>query len=177
MATVLESDFGNLREQRRHLLRRTQVIGRVLIAHAVGVAEQRTGLYGEQHVLVFRIRLLDVVHVVGGNEFRRVARAKFHQPFVEVHQFTDVVLLQFDVKAVRPKDIVIPIHAADGFLRILVNKQAGDLGRHAARGADKAFGVRRQKIMVDAWVVVEPIQLCRRGDLQQVVVAGLVLGK
>ncbi len=124
-----------------------------------------------------RIRLLDVMHVVGGDELRRVARAELHQPLVQVHQFADVVLLQFHVESVGTEDIVVPVHAADGFLRILINQQAGNLSRHAARGADQAFGVRRQELVVDAGIIIEAFQLRGGGDLQQVVVTRLVLGQ
>ncbi len=87
------------------------------------------------------------------------------------------MLLQFHEEAVRAEDVVIPVHAAHGFFGRVVQQGPRDLGRHAARGADQPFGVRRQKVVVDAGIIVEALQLRRGGDLEQVLVAGLVLGQ
>ena len=41
----------------------------------------------------------------------------------------------------------------------------------------KPFGVSRQKVLVDARIIVEAVQLRGRGDLEQVLVAGLIFSQ
>ena len=44
-----------------------------------GSVKKRVGLDGEQNILQARIILIDVMHIVGGDVFRRIARAHLQQ--------------------------------------------------------------------------------------------------
>ena len=105
------------------------------------------------------------------------SRAQLEQRLVDVLQLGDVVLLQLDEEVVAPEDVVIPGQLAPGGIDIVLLDQARDLGRHAAGGGDQPLGMPGQEGMVDAGIIVEALQLGGAGDLQQVVVAGLVLGQ
>ena len=102
---------------------------------------------------------------------------QLEQRLVDVLQLGDVVLLQLDEEVVSPEDVVIPPQLTPGGVDIVLLDQARDLGRHAAGGGDQPLGMPGQESMVDAGIIVEALQLGSAGDLQQVVVAGLVLGQ
>ncbi len=169
--------LGHLGEQAIHLLRRAQVIGPVGHAHPVGVGKQRPGLDGEQDILVFGVFGIDVMGVVGGDEAGVVMRSQVEQGAVDLLQLRDVVLLEFEEEIVLAEDLVVPVDAAAGGVKLVLLDQARHLGRQAAGGADQALRVLGKEFLVDAGVVVKAFQLGSRGDLEQVLVAGLVLGQ
>jgi len=134
-------------------------------------------LDGEQNILQLGIGLVDIVHVIGGHIFGFVARAECQQVFVQFGNLFDVVMLEFYKETICPKNIVVPIHAPHSFFGIFFDQGTWDLSGHASTGADQSLGVGGQEVMVDARVVVEAFQLGRRGDLEQVLVPGHVLGQ
>ena len=104
-------------------------------------------------------------------------RTQFHQGAVDRLQVGHVVLLELEEEIVLAEHVVIPVQAAAGGLHLALADQARHFGRHAAGGADQAFGVFGQEFLVDAGVIIEAFQLGRRSDLEQVLVTGLVLGQ
>ncbi len=64
-----------------------------------------------------------------------------------------------------------------GLLHVPGTNGAGDVGGHTARGADEAFAMGGEEVEVDARPVVVAVELSAAGQLQQIEVAGLVLGQ
>ena len=64
-----------------------------------------------------------------------------------------------------------------GLVHVAGADGAGDVGGHAAGGADEAVAVGGQEVEVDARLVVVAVELGGGGDLEQVEVAGPVLGQ
>ncbi len=115
--------------------------------------------------------------VVGGDVAGLVMRPQLHQGAVDRLQVGHVVLLELEEEVVLAEQVVIPVQAPAGGLDLALADQARHFGRHAAGGADQPFGVFGQEILVDARIIIEAFQLGRRGDLEQVLVTGLVLGQ
>ena len=63
-------------EEFAHLKRRAQEVRVIGHAHAVWVCQRGVGLDRQQYILQFRIRLIDVMHIVGGDKACRVPRAE-----------------------------------------------------------------------------------------------------
>ncbi len=74
-------------------------------------------------------------------------------------QLGDVVVLQLEEIAVGAEHLVIPVQFAPCPLRAFVADGAGDLGSHAAGGADQAFRMGSEKILIDARVIIKTFQL------------------
>ncbi len=87
------------------------------------------------------------------------------------------MLLQLDEEALRAEDVEVAAHEGVGFGHVAGPNGAGDVGGHAAGGADEAIAVGGQGVEVDARPVVEAVELGGAGELEQVEVAGLVLGQ
>ncbi len=166
--------LGDLGEQRSHLVRGSQVVGRIGHAHAVGVGAQRPGLDAQQDVLQLGVLGVDVVHVVGGDEARRVALGQIHQAAVDRRQLADLMRLQLKEEALRAEDLEVPVHQPLGVFRAPIRQGARDFAGQAAGGDDQAVAVSRQEIMIDARAIVETFQLGGAGKLQEISVAGVV---
>ena len=136
--------LGHFGKQLTHLLGGAQVVRVVRHSHAVGIAQERVGLDGEQNILQLRVGLVDVVHIIGGYIVSFVACTKVEQVLVEFGDFFDVVMLKFDEEAVFPKDIVVPVHAPYSFFWIFLQQSARNLSGHTATGADQPIGVGSQ---------------------------------
>ena len=169
--------FRHLGEESLHLGGGTQIIGIIRHAHAVGIVERGVGLDGEQDILQARVVLLHVMHVVGGDIVRRIARAQLEQFFIQVGDLFDVVLLQFHKETVAAEHVIIPVQAAHCFLGLGFEQGARDLCRHAAGGADQSLGMRGQEIVIDAREIIEAFQLGSRGDLEQVAIPRLIFSQ
>jgi hypothetical protein len=112
------------------------------------------------------------VDVVGGDEFH----AKFFRQ--ARHAFAD------DGFALEPMVLYFQIHVvAEDFLELQGDIRRvvipdGEVGRHHASGAgregDQSFRMPAQQFPVDARLVVEAFGMSERGQLEQVVIAGLV---
>ena len=116
--------------------------------------------------------------VVRGQETQLVARLHFlHEDLVDGRQLGDAVLLQLDEEAFRPEDVQVFAHKPVGLVHIAGRDRSRDVGRHAAGGADEALAVGSQEVEIDARPVVIAVKLRAASDLQQVQIAGLVLGQ
>ena len=87
------------------------------------------------------------------------------------------MFLQLKVEIVRPKDLVIPVQLAPGGIQAFVDDGSRDLGCHAARGGDQPGRMALEEIVIDPWKIIKPLKLGRAGDLQQVMVTGLIFGQ
>ena len=97
----------------------------------------------QENILQTRIIGIDVMHIVGGDELCRILCAHLNQSAIEIGDFFDIVLLEFDEESVRAEDIVIPVHAPDGFFGFVVQQRARNFRGHTAGGADQPFGMSR----------------------------------
>ncbi len=135
----------------------------------------------KQHVVVAGILRFDVMHVVGNHQSHFVPAGPVQQRLVDLAQGRDVVLLKLDEEAILAEDVYIPLQTFQSQLGLLFGtlgaEQGGHLGSQTAGGADQALAVRGEVIGVDARAVVIAAHLRRGADLQQVLVAGLVLSQ
>ncbi len=114
------------------------------------------------------------MNVVGGQVTGLVVRPQVHQRAVDEFQVFHVVLLEFEEEVVLAEQVVVPVQAAAGGLDLTLADEPRHFGRHAAGGADQPLGVAGQEILVDARIIIEPLQLSRRSDLEQVLITGLI---
>src|SRR5271157_6077648 len=124
-------------------------------AHAVGVAQQRSGLSAQQNILEAPILRLDVVDVIGSHVAGVIMLADIEQSVIDAIQLGNVVFLELNKEAIRPEDLVIPVQLAVGVFHILVENSARHFGGHAAGGTNETFGLTGQKIVIDAGIVVK----------------------
>ena len=161
---------GDIAKEGSHLFRRPHVVTCVTHAHAVGLPDQGACLHTEQHVVVLGVLCADIVHIAGGDQPQVKLFGQLDQLAVRLRQPLYGVILQFQEVAFGAKDITIPGDPFPGQPYLAIAQETGNLGGATTRATDEPFGMRSKEITVNAGLVVEALQLCRRGDLHQVLI-------
>ena len=158
-------------EDRRHFLRRLQIELIAVVPEAVGVVHELAGADAEQNVVRLEVGLLQVVHVVGGDEVQPEILRDRLQPDVDDLLLLDALELHLQEKMVRAKDVAIRRGGVNGPVLLLRPDAGGDLALQTTAEADESFGVLREQVLVDARLVVEAFRVAGRHQLDQVVIA------
>ena len=164
----------HLSEQVAHLLGGLQVVVGPVEPETLLVGDQRAGLHAQQGV---GVGAGDVVAVVGGQQ-------RGPQPFGDLDQlgvgavlFGDAVILDLDEQVVASEDVLEPPSLFEGRVEALVHQRLEDVAAKAAGGGDDALGVLRQQLPIEAGLVVVALEKRLRAQLDEVFVAGVVLGQ
>src|SRR5438477_344557 len=79
--------------------------------------------------------------------------------------------LDLEVEVSRTEDLPVLTGSLLGRGQIAAQDALGDLALQAARQGDEPAAVARQRVLVDARLVVEPLQVREGGELDEVAVA------
>ncbi len=120
---------------------------------------------------------LEVVHVVGGNQFQAKLLRPGNQMPVDLGLFGQAVVLQFEVEVIRPESLLEPINRLARLGQLVLLNQLRDFARQAARERDEPVLVRGQQFFVNAGLVVIALQMGGGRELDEILVAGLILGQ
>ena len=145
-------------------------------AHALGVVHGGLRLDAEQHLVGVRIPGLKVVAVIGRHKRQARAFGQFQQPGVDALLFGESIGLKLQIKA-PGVDARVLVGQGAGLVHVAGEDGAGDLARNAGRKADKAVGIAAQLLLVHAGLVVKPVKKAVADELDEIVIAGIVLGK
>ena len=118
-----------------------------------------------------------VVHVVGADEGQiQVAR---HRQEAGVHHplLVDALVLHLEEEVAGAQDVPVGGGRVAGALRLLGAEARRHLPLQATAEADEPLRVPGQQVLVDPGLVVEPLGVPGRDELDEVVVAGEVLGQ
>ena len=174
--------FGDFRRRRerarqflkrlRHLLCRFEIELRRL-AHAgfVSGVEVHVHLDAHQGVLRVGVTTLHIVHVVGGDHGQVQTARQFGHARDVLLLFGQPVRLDLEVEVSRTEDLPVLTGSLLGRGQIAAQDALGDLALQAARQGDEPAAVARQRVLVDARLVVEPVQVREGGELDEVAVA------
>lgn len=168
---------GDVAKEGGHFGVRFEIIFLVGEAEAFGVVDRGAGLDAEQDIVGSGIIGTGIVDIIGGEEAEVIAGGHVDERFVDFGEFRDAMFLEFDEEAVWAEDVEIFAHEGVGGVHIAVHDGLGDFGGETAGGGDYSFAVAIEEVVVDAGFVVVAIELGRGGDLEEVEVAGLVLGE
>ena len=153
------------REQRRHLRRRLDIVGRILHPQPLLILHIRPRLDANVHILVLVIRLPHIVGVIGQQQGNPRVPVQLQQPFVDARQLGYMlVMLQFQ-EVVFAKNLPIPAHLLPRRAVVPVRQQLGHLRRGAPRQADQPLPVLLQQFLVNARLVVKALQIRPRHQL------------
>ncbi len=167
----------DLPEEVAHLGGRLQVVLGPLELEALGVRQQRTRLHAQQRVVRLVVVLVGVVAVVGGEQRRADLLGDLDQLRVRVALGRQAVVLQFDEQVVPPEDVLQPRRLGQRALLVAVQQRLQHVPTEAPGGGDQAFGVLLQQLPVHPRLVVVALHEGEAGQLDEVLVAGLVLGQ
>ena len=164
-----------VRKQRRHLLRRLQVVVVAREAHAVGIVERLVHLDAEQDVVELAVLAVHIVQVVRRDESDIVLLGELDEAGVGLALLRQAVVLDLEEEVLTAEDLEVFAHERVSALHIVLQDGARDLAGNAGREADDALVVLAQEVLVDARLVVHALDVGQRDELDEVAVARLVL--
>ena len=167
----------DLAEEVPHLGGRLQVVLGALELEALRIGQQRTGLHAQQRVVRLVVVLVGVVAVVGGEQRRTDLLGDLDQLRVRLALGRQAVVLQFDEQVVAPEDVLQPAALASAPLSSPLSSDLQHVPTEAPGGGDQALGVLLEQLPVDAGLVVVALHEGEARQLDEVLVAGLVLGQ
>ncbi len=169
--------LGRVGEARLHFLRRPQIKLLRLVAHPFRLGQLRLRADANQAVVRVRMAFLDVMNVIRRDELEAEFLRPQDQVLVDLRLFGNAVVLQFEEKIVRAERLLEPVHRVARLVQLVFEDPIRDFAREAAGHRDQAFLVRGQDFLVNARLVIIALQMRGGGKLDEVFVAGLVLGQ
>ncbi|CAB4835646.1 unannotated protein [freshwater metagenome] len=169
--------LGNLGEHVAHLRGGLEV---VLVAgelEAIGVAHERTRLHAQQRVVGDRVVTMHVMAVVGGEQRRFDAAREVEQHGIGAVLFGDALVLDLDEEVVATKDVLEPGCLGDRSFHVAPHERLKHVSAEAPCGGDEPLAVVGQRLPVDAGLVVVALHVGARRQLDEVLVADVVLGQ
>ena len=161
-----------VRESFRDLGRGLEVEAPV-VAHAVGVLAVLAQPDAQKHVVRVVVGGPQEMRVVGGDDGKTEFAGQPEDPLV--HRVLAFRVVGLDLEVVTAGERVrVPARGFPGRLPAIGDEMAGDLAGHARGTHDQALGVPGQDLAVDAWTVVEALQIADRAEPDQVAVPDLI---
>ena len=164
-------------EEVPHLGRGFEIVLSAVELEAFLVGQEGSRLHAQQGVMGLGVAAVGVVAVVGGQEWRADGVCDLDELRVGLDLLRQTVILQFDEEVPLAEDLLEAGGPGQGLL--LVTGQEG-LEHHASEttgGGDQAFGVLSQQLPVNPRLVVVALEIRRRGELEEVLVALRGLGQ
>ena len=164
-------------EVERHLLGRLEVEVVGVELPALRVLERVAGLDAEQRLVRARVLVAEVVDVAGRDEPEPGALGHLRKERVNSLLRLEVRVLHLDVGGVLAEDLDEPVHLRRSVGGPGLLERLADPSGEAAGERDQPLGVGLEQLPVDARLVVVTLEVAGRGELDQVGVAGVVLGE
>jgi len=166
-----------VREQRAHLGLGLEVeLGRLEL-HPVHVAQHRLGLEAQEAVVHERVVARGEVDVVGDDGAEPDLLGEPGEHGHRARLVVDAVVLELDEHVLVAEQLLEELEHGLGLVVAFGEHERGDLALEARREADEAVVVLGQALLVDPRPVVKALEVADRGELEQVAVAGVVLGE
>ena len=150
-----------------HLLRRLEVkLRQVTQPPLVGHVGPRAD--ADHHVMRFVVGALEEMDVVGRDQAETEVAGPAHQMGVDLALRVHPVIMNLDEEIPLPEDVAVLGGQPESALRIAVEDGAAHLAFQASAQPDEPLGVPGQKLLVDARLVVEPLEVRGADQLDQV---------
>ncbi|OQC05535.1 MAG: hypothetical protein BWX80_02008 [Candidatus Hydrogenedentes bacterium ADurb.Bin101] len=145
--------------------------------HPVRILQGLLGLQTEQNIVGFRIRPVEVVAVIGGDDgyftfLRQVIQQRVHLVF-----FRHAVIHHLYTYVIRPENADVLVQRLFRFFRLSRQQHAGNASVKTGRRRDQSLMVFFQQRDIDARFIVPAFQVGLRTQLAQIVVALFVLAQ
>ena len=126
--------FRRLGEPLFHLFSRTKIkllLG-VAGAHPFRIAQHRLGANADQAIVCVRVAFLDVMHVICRHQFQPEFLCPRNQMPIDLRLLGNAVVLQFEIKVLRPQRLFKPINGRARFGQLILLNPFRNFARQAA---------------------------------------------
>ncbi|CAB4582032.1 unannotated protein [freshwater metagenome] len=169
--------LGHLTEDVAHLLRRLQVVLGAVESETFRVVLEGVGLHAQQRVMAVGVVTVRVVRIVGGQQRRPEILGDAHQKGIRALLRRNAVVLQFDEQVVLAEDLLKTSRLGEGVVVVVAQEGLQNVTTETTGGGDEALVMTFEKLPVHAGLVVVPLEERQAGQLDEVLVAGVVLGE
>ena len=166
-----------LREEGAHLLFAFQIQLPGLKAHTVGVVHGLAHLDAHQHILIIGVLFFNIVGVVGQNQRDARLLMEPDQPLGGLFLFREAVVLNLQIKILRPEQRPKLQSLGFGPLVVVLYKHLGDGPGQTAGEADQPLRVLVQQRPVDAGLDVKAVGKGSADQIAEILIARLVLAQ
>ncbi len=164
-------------EEMAHLRGGLEVVLLSVEPESLLVVEERPGLHAQQRVMRRRVVASRVVAVVGREQRRAELARDLDQLWVRPALLVEAVVLQLDEERVPAEDLLESRRALEPTFVVACEQRLEHDATEAAARRDEPLVVARQQLPVHPRLVVVALEERRRGELEQVGVAEVVLGE
>ena len=130
-----------------------------------------------QHVLNARIRLGQIMRVIGRHQTDVQLSGKLVQTFIDFLLQRNAVVLNFKVEMLPVKNIEELLAEVIRAVHITVRQRTRNRARQTGRQTNQTFAVRAQQLHVDTRLHIEALRETARHHVDEVAVAGHVLAQ
>ena len=166
-----------LPEQGLHLrlIPEIKVLG--FIAHPVLIVQGLAGLNAQQHVMGLSVLLAEVVRVVGADQGQPGLLVNPQQASVHHSLIPNAVILELQVKTVRPKDFTELQGVVLRIFILAVPQTPGNFPRQTGGEGDQSAAVTPQQLLIHPGTVVEALCPSHRDHVREIPVPLCVLAQ
>ena len=164
-------------EDPRHLVAGLEVELGVRELHPRAFGDLLAGSDADEDVLRAGVLLVGVMDVVGGGNGDARLAGDLHDLSVDDGLLGDPVVLHLQVEAVRAEQLPVVQRPRPRLGVLPVEDCRGDVPGEAGAQGDQPVVVARQRLVVDAGLVVEALGVPQGAEGDEVLVAGEVAGK
>ncbi len=165
------------REVESHLLGRLEEELVRVESPVVRVLERVPRLDAEERFVRVRVLCVQVVDVARGDERKARLLRESDQVGIDAQLVVDSAVLDLDVRGVAPVDLRESVEVLPGVLAPALGERFRDATGKASRECDEAPPVAFEELPVDPWLVVVPLEVAERAELDQVGVPLVRLGE
>jgi len=123
------------------------------------------------------VGLAEIVHVIRADERQPEVARERDEPDIHDALFFDPLVLHFEEEVALPENVAIGGRRVERFASLFGAQPGGDLPFQAAAQPDQAAGVLGEHRLVDARLVIEPVGVAGRDELDEVVKAFVAFGE
>ena len=129
-----------------------------LKSETILVAHQCTGLHAQQRVVCHVVTLVDVMRIIGGNNWRTNCSCNLNQFRIRGSLIRNAVVLQFNKQVFFAENILQSRRLSDCSLFVAVQQRLQYVASEAPSSCHKSGGVFLKQFPVDAGFVVIPLE-------------------
>ena len=167
--------LGQLAPDIAHLRGRLEVEVARIEAEALGVVHRRTRADAQQHIVGVGVTRLDVVQVIGGDEWEVERSRDLEKVLAEAPLDSQAVIHDLDEVVVFAQDVSGVGCRGKGLVVVARLEPAVDLPGGAARGADESLAVGVEEFAIESRLEVVALEAGERREAEEVVHAAGVL--
>ncbi len=173
----VEQRLGYLPPELGHFVGGFEVELVAAIAHPVGVLHGLSRADAQQHIVGHAVILGQVVAIVRANQRDAGLAGDLDQIGIDLQLAGEAVVLQLEKKVSRTENIGQLAGFLQGGVELLHQQFLRDAPLEARGERNQSLAVLRQQLLVDARLVVEPLEVAVGHQLAQVAVTRLILGQ